>query len=410
MSKHVLYVLYDGLTENIPQSQVIPYLVELSKKGYRFTILSFEKENYLQERKTLIQELLNAHNIAWVIKSFSTKPPIVSKLWNVWQMKQEIKKIHSKDPISLIHCRSYMASLSGLWAKQTLGIKFLFDMRGFWADENKDMGVWNLQNVLFKRVYSYFKQKEKDFLEQSDAIVSLTTSGKKELLTWKNISIPENKINVIPCCVDTSVFDYNKINSADVSALRKSLNIDENALVICFLGTVGNLYMPDKMMRFFSLLLVEKPNSIFLYITTQPAEFIYSLAKENNIPLDNIRVKGAKRLEVASMLSICDYSLFFIRPYYSKIASSPTKQGEIMALGIPIITNKGIGDTEAIVRTSNAGYVVEGFTDNELLKCVKEVCANHTFSKEEIRNGATQFYSLNNGVEKYNAIYRELIG
>ena len=122
MSKHVLYVLYDGLTENIPQSQVIPYLVELSKKGYRFTILSFEKENYLQERKTLIQELLNAHNIAWVIKSFSTKPPIVSKLWNVWQMKQEIKKIHSKDPISLIHCRSYMASLSGLWAKQTLGI------------------------------------------------------------------------------------------------------------------------------------------------------------------------------------------------------------------------------------------------------------------------------------------------
>lgn len=81
-----------------------------------------------------------------------------------------------------------------------------------------------------------------------------------------------------------------------------------------------------------------------------------------------------------------------------------------MALGIPIITNKGIGDTEAIVRTSNAGYVVEGFTDNELLKCVQEVCANHTFSKEEIRNGAIQFYSLNNGVEKYNAIYSELIG
>ena len=59
MSKHVLYLLYDGLTENIPQSQVIPYLVELSKKGYRFTILSFEKENYLSERKTLIQDLLN---------------------------------------------------------------------------------------------------------------------------------------------------------------------------------------------------------------------------------------------------------------------------------------------------------------------------------------------------------------
>lgn len=408
MSKHVLYVLYDGLTENIPQSQVIPYLVALSRKGYRFTILSFEKETFLNERKALIEATLAENNIAWTIKSFSSRPPILAKLWNVWQMKQAIRKIHRTDPISLIHCRSYMASLAGLWAKQTLGIPFLFDMRGFWADENKDMGVWNTNNWLFGHVYRFFKQKEKAFLLHSDAVVSLTEAGKQEILSWENTTIQQSKISVIPCCVDTSTFDYHNISLTQKNDMRKSLTIAEDALVISFLGTVGNLYMPDKMMRFFHFLLQENPNSIFLFITTQNPDFIFRLAEKNNIPLDKIRVKGAKRIEVAPLLSISDFSLFFIQPHFSKIASSPTKQGEIMALGIPIITNNGIGDTATIVRKSNAGLIVNSFEDVDLQLSAITINKGSFFSKEEIRNGACTFYSLKNGAEKYFSIYQQI--
>ena len=48
-SSKVLYITYDGLTDPLGQSQVLPYLFWLSKKGYHFTVLSFEKKERLKK-------------------------------------------------------------------------------------------------------------------------------------------------------------------------------------------------------------------------------------------------------------------------------------------------------------------------------------------------------------------------
>jgi hypothetical protein len=42
MSK-ILYISYDGLTHPLGQSQVLPYLAELSREGYSFVLLRCEK-------------------------------------------------------------------------------------------------------------------------------------------------------------------------------------------------------------------------------------------------------------------------------------------------------------------------------------------------------------------------------
>src|SRR5215475_3765045 len=41
--KRVLYISYTGMLEPLGQSQVIPYLRELSRLGVEFTLLSFER-------------------------------------------------------------------------------------------------------------------------------------------------------------------------------------------------------------------------------------------------------------------------------------------------------------------------------------------------------------------------------
>ena len=66
--------------------------------------------------------------------------------------------------------------------KKRFGTKFLFDMRGFWADEKKDAGSWNLKNPIFSRVYKYYKKREIEYLNNADYIISLTDAGKKEIL------------------------------------------------------------------------------------------------------------------------------------------------------------------------------------------------------------------------------------
>src|SRR5690554_8177353 len=94
--------------------------------------------------------------------------------------------------------------------------------------------------------------------------------------------------------------------------------------------------MLDEMLDFYSHLRKHKKDSKFLFLSREPKENIVSIAREKDIPEDEVIVVGTKHNEVPLYVSVFDYSIFFIRPTFSKKASSPTKQGELMAMGVPI--------------------------------------------------------------------------
>ncbi|RYG29944.1 MAG: glycosyltransferase, partial [Chitinophagaceae bacterium] len=56
--KHILFLSYDGMTDPLGQSQVIPYLKGLTAAGYRFTILSCDKPENYQSGKDQVFETL----------------------------------------------------------------------------------------------------------------------------------------------------------------------------------------------------------------------------------------------------------------------------------------------------------------------------------------------------------------
>ena len=94
--KKVLYITYDGLTDPLGQSQILPYLLGLSKQGYQFTILSFEKKERFAKGEKAIQDLIEPAGIGWMPLSFSTRPPVFSKVYDVWQMKRNAARLHKK--------------------------------------------------------------------------------------------------------------------------------------------------------------------------------------------------------------------------------------------------------------------------------------------------------------------------
>ncbi len=65
MPKHILFVSYDGMTDPLGQSQVLPYLVGLSKKGFQFSLLSFEKPDRFEKDKNFIYQICSENNIDW---------------------------------------------------------------------------------------------------------------------------------------------------------------------------------------------------------------------------------------------------------------------------------------------------------------------------------------------------------
>jgi glycosyltransferase involved in cell wall biosynthesis len=287
------------------------------------------------------------------------------------------------------------------------GVKFLFDMRGFWADERIEGNIWSLKNPVFKTVYGYFKRKEKEFFLESDYIISLTYNGKDEIISWHGFEHLKNKIEVIPCCADLDKFNPENIDLDKLNAFKTELNLNDNDFVLGYVGSVGTWYMLDEMLDFFNVLLKSKPNAIFLFVSGENPETIFSKVNEFGIQANRIRVKSVIHHEVATCISLFSASIFFIRPTFSKKASSPTKQGELMAMGVPVICNGGVGDTERVVREYHSGIVIEEFNEESYENADLSF---REFDREKTIKGAIEFYGLNEGVERYYNVYQKLIG
>ena len=391
MNNPILYISYDGLTDSLGQSQILPYIIGLSKQGYRFTIVSAEKEKVYACGKDEIQKICKENNIDWQPIKYTKKPPILSTIKDIKKIEKLAFKLHRQKQFKAVHCRSYISAIVGQKMQKKLGLKFIFDMRGFWADERIDGKIWDLNKQHYRLIYKYFKKKEKEFLQDADAIVSLTHSAKDILQNKWNVKKP---IYVIPCAVDTDLF--------------KPKNNENLQLTLGYLGSIGTWYMLDEMLDFFKVLLEKYPTAKFKFITNENPDFILSKATKKGLEKKYFDIAAAKRQEVPTELAKIDIGIFFIKPVFSKQASSPVKQGEFMAMGIPVITNSGIGDTDSVIQRYNSGILINDFTLSDYRKAVREIEKLRTASKINLLKGASEYFSLEYGVETYNTVYAKI--
>lgn len=397
------------MTDSLGQSQVIPYLSGLSQMGHKITILSAEKKINFRKSKSFIFQELGKYNIRWIPVNYSNSFPIISQLINVFRLRQKAFALCKIQSYQIVHCRSYIPALIGLEIKQHLGLKFIFDMRGFWADERVEGDIWKTNNPVYRFIYNYFKKKEFDFITQSDKIVCLTESGKHEMLSRTDIKIASDKITVIPCCADMELFNTGSVDASLINFYYSKLNIGSDNFILSYLGSIGTWYMLDEMFHFFKILLKSKSNAIFLFVTNGSAKQILKKAEQLGINKESIRVIEAERKVIPAILSLSDFSIFFIKPCFSKKASSPTKMGELMSLGIPMITNSGVGDVDQIIQSTKTGIIINNFNDAEYELTVSKMEDFIGLDKKVFRSAAKKHFSLENGIEKYNAIYHEIL-
>jgi len=494
--KKVVFLSYDGITDPLGQSQILPYLFGISSnKNYKITIVSFEKTKNYHQNKVFILNKLKKNNIDWVQLKYTKYPPIFSTLWDIYKLKRTLNKLKNKG-LDLIHCRSYITTLVALGFKKTYKTPFIFDMRGFYADERVDGKIWSLDNFIYKKIYNYFKSKEKEFLQYSAYTISLTTKGKKEIGSW---NLPnQSKIKVIPCCTDENLFQKKNIQNVrsklgfnkddfiisyvgsigtwymldemldffkclqikkpnakfffitkddsqlilekvkskkiDVSNIkiqpssremmpsyigvsnfsiffvRSELGFNKEDFIISYVGSIGTWYMLDEMLDFFKCLQIKKPNAKFFFITKDNPQLILEKVKCKEIDISAIKIKPSSREMMPSYIGLSDFSIFFILPVFSKKASSPTKMGEIMNLGIPIICNSGVGDVDEIMGKSMPELLVKDFSNKEYKRVIDLITNNYKPNQKTIIETSHSYYSLEKGVEKYKEVYKEILG
>jgi glycosyltransferase involved in cell wall biosynthesis len=401
----VLYITYDGLTDPLGQSQILPYLTALSKRGHRITILSCEKRAALDRQGEHIRKLAHAARLEWHPLIYHKWPPILSSAYDLARLRRAVVRLHRAKSFSLVHCRSYIPAAAGLLLKTRFNVPLIFDMRGFWPEEKAEGGTWNLRNPLFRVVYRQTKKLERRLLRCADSIISLTEAGRAELQRRPELRDEQRRIAVIPCCVDTDHFAL--VSPKQRQVARRTLEIADDATVLTYLGSLGGNYLLSEMLDFYCIYRMRHPNARFLVVTCEDAGWIRAEAARKGIDTGELVVLSAKRDEVPGRIAAANHGIAFKRPSFSAAGCSPTKIGEMLAVGLPVIANAGVGDVAIMLNESGCGATVESFHKVAYEKALDEI-ENLALHSHEIRAEARRWFDLEKGVSAYEEIYRGL--
>lgn len=403
MSARGLFISYDGLLDPLGGSQILPYLESIAAHPRPLHVLSFEKAERFAEGGHAMRRHLTGKQIAWTPVMF-TKGGKFAKLWDLMRMYVCAFRLQRRHRFAIVHCRSYQAAQVGCLLKRLFAVKVIFDMRGLWVDERVDGGLWDLRKLSDQLAYRAYKQIERRLLRCADHVVALTSRVLPELTGLA----PRMKadISVIPCCADFGHFRV--IRPDERKATRTRLGIPDGAFVLSYLGSLGTWYMLEDMFRFFIHAALERPDIHFLMITrdwgVKDSELLRTLGGQAFE--SRLHVVSAARAEVPAYIGSSDVMLSFIKPAYSKLASSPTKLAEAHACGIPAICNVGIGDVDAQMVELSAGALVNPADRDSVAEVTGQLDSIRALGGEALRDRAMRQLDLGVAAATYQRVYR----
>jgi glycosyltransferase involved in cell wall biosynthesis len=401
-----LYICYFGLREPLVQSQVVPYLRELANAGIELTLLTFEPTSPIWSSAECQQwrDSLQKQGIRWRSLRYHKFPSLPATIYDILVGNLVSCYLVVKHRVDVIHARGHVPTTMALLTRALGLAKLIFDIRGFMPEEYVDAGVWPAGGVL----YRITKAVECQLLAAADAFVVLTYRAREILFPGCSTTDPLGRpLEVIPCCVDMTRFEQAIPGLRDT--IRNRLNLNGRR-VLAYDGALGGWYLSSEMADFITLARERDP-TVFALVLTQSgdqAAFFKSHLGQLGLSPGDYYVGTVSPNEVPDYLAAADFAFCFIKPGYSKLASSPTKIGEFLASGLPVLCNSGIGDIDDLLVTNKVGIVIENFDRKAYIRGLRELeeLAADSGIRQRCRAVARQSFDLGTiGYARYHRLY-----
>lgn len=390
---NVLYLSYTGLLEPLGQSQVLAYLRILSRE-HRIALVTFEKPADLADGAAVaaLRTDCDAHAIRWLPQRYHHRPRLLATAWDLliftWVALREARGA------DLVHARSYIPTFVALVAKTLTGTPFIFDMRAFWPDEMVAAGRLKGGSILFRLI----KWVERTCILKAAAVVSLTEAGVTRMREVYGEAVKSVSFAVIPTCVDLDRF-------------RPSTTNDTLRVV----GSVGSVlsgwFRFEWLAGFVKALGQLEPDCAVRIVSREDPAVIRERLARQGAAADKVEVFGVAPAGVPGAITGLSAAAMFFETGIAKLGSCPTRMGEILAAGLPVVANPGVGDVGEIIQRYRVGVLVEEYTDEAMRAAVDALKAllNDPELPARCRRAAEDWFSLEKGAATYARLYAEAI-
>jgi glycosyltransferase involved in cell wall biosynthesis len=401
-----LFLTYDGLLSPLGQSQILPYLRGLQARGHAIHILSFEHdEAALPANQVALRQELADQGLHWTALTYHKRPSVPATAYDILMGTLTARRLIRQYSIEVLHARSYVPMLIALLAER--GQKLIFDMRGFWADERVDGNIWPQTSAIKRALYRAAKALERWALRRADRVVVLTQAAKRVMPDIPGVQLPLPPIDVIPTCTDLDRFRP----VADKAGLRLELGLPQDRRILIYQGSIGTWYMLPEMVAFVRQAKTRWPDLLWLILSPKEHDRIRSAcAAAGLMEGGDYRIEALPHREMPRWVAAGDAALFFITPSYSKLSSCPTKFGECLACGLPVVANGGVGDVAETLTRHRVGPAIAEFTAEAYDAALDELQAlwMDPAAPGRCRSAAEVEFALSEAQERYDRLYQAL--
>lgn len=391
----ILYLVYWGAAEPLGQSLVLPAVKKLAESGVKLTLITFEKPADLLN-EPLIKQIcasLEKRDVQWIPLRYHKNPKIV---FDLMQGIFTALKVAIQFRPDMLHARTFVGGLMGLFLAPLLRVKWIFHNEGFFPDEQVDGGVWQKDS----RLHRAFKWLEQQMYARADGIIALSHRAKNIIQTLPPVVRKNTPVIVVPSCVELQHFQVHEAQSFSPHELK-----------LIYVGSIGRRYLLDKIGSFAAVAAEEFAQIHLRVLSRMEKSLVGEMLASGGLTEQYWSYDCVTREDIPPELSQQQAGLFFLTNGLSEHGCSPTKIGEYWAAGLPVITTSNVSDTDEIIRREKVGVIIEGHNAEAYRRAIHELKDLLTDPQlpQRCRQAAEKYYALAPACEQQVQLYKNLI-
>ncbi len=398
----ILILTYWSFKDALIQSYTLPYvkiITKVSRKKVYLVCLEQAQVKTSNEERLQINRDLEKDNIEVVFFEYNRFGFKQMLLW-VFNLIKLIYLVISRK-VAYIHAWCTPGGAIGYILSMLTGKPLILDSYEPHAELMAETNTWSRDGIAFKMLFRLEKLQTK----RADKIIGVVGKMREYSADKYHYNINEHDFFVKPACVDLSTF-YPRAKCKEITNELQT----ESKMVGLYAGKFGGIYLEDEFFDFVRQCYIHwGQNFVMLLLSGAPTSYINTQLQRAGIPPQVVVQKFVTHKEVPDYMAMADFAVNFMKPVPSRRFSTPIKNGEYWAMGLPVIITANISDDSDIIESKNAGYVLNDLTVDEYKHAVEKIDAllqeNAEERKKRIAALAYKYRNFDIAEDVYKQIY-----
>ena len=398
----ILVLTYWSFKDALVQTYTLPYvkiIARISRRKVYVVCLEQARVKTSKEERLQINHELEPENIEIVFFEYNRFGVKQALLWIV-NLCKLLSLIFVKR-VGLLHAWCTPGGAVGYLLSILSGRPLILDSYEPHAELMAETGTWSKDSLAFKILFKLEKLQTR----KASVIIGVVEKMKSYSKEKYQYEINGQNFYVKPACVNLERF-YPR--NEDTELVNK-LGLNEK-IVGLYAGKFGGIYLENEFFDFFKQCVDHwGAKFVMLLLTATPADVVKMQLTRMGVPLDAVIQKFVSYDEVPGYMALADFGINFMKPVPSRRFSTPIKNGEYWAMGLPVVITAHISDDSDIIEANNAGYVLNELTVDEYRYAIEKIDSlleeNAEERKKRIAALAYKYRNFDIAEDVYKQIY-----